>query len=315
MSQSSSEVLQSRPLEPVQCPCCQSEQTRLSFEKTGVDYYECRRCGATFVFPRPDDKTLQQHYEDYGRRYFSLEGVKNFLLSADHYRREVGLLKRTTKAGRLLDVGCSVGGFVKAAAELGYEAEGIDISAASVAVGQKAGLKIRAGDFLRCDFPNKFDVITLWATLEHLPEPNRYLVRARELLQPGGVLLASVPNYSGITQRLIGRKNRYVGIDHLNYWTARGFSAYLRRFDFEVLETLTFGFNPVIVLKDALNRGQGCDCEVMAAELMSSARWRIGWVGRAHRIVGGLLNVGLLGDTVAVSARYGGLDRSSATTC
>ena len=33
------------------------------------------------------------------------------------------------------------------------------------------------------------------------------------MLRPGGVLLASVPNYSGITQRLIGKKDRYVGID------------------------------------------------------------------------------------------------------
>jgi len=99
---------------------------------------------------------------------------------------------------------------VGAARTLGYTAEGIDISPASVAVGQRLGLKIQAGDFLYTEFATRFDVITLWATLEHLPDPNRYVKRAREHPRPGGVLLASVPNFGGITQRLIGTRDRYV---------------------------------------------------------------------------------------------------------
>src|SRR5437667_421290 len=80
------------------------------------------------VFPWPDDRTLQNHYDDYGRRYYSLDGLQDFLLSSKHYYRELALLLRRTKPGTLLDVGCSVGGFVQAAGELGYRAEGIEVS-------------------------------------------------------------------------------------------------------------------------------------------------------------------------------------------
>ena len=283
------------------CPCCKSGQVSLSFQKDQVNYYSCRSCGFTFVFPCPDDKALQKHYDDYGQQYYSLDGLKDFPLSPKHCRREIALLLRATRAGSLLDVGCSVGGFVKAAGELGYAAEGIDISPSSVAVGQKVGLKIRAGDFLSADFPAKFDVITLWATLEHLPEPSRYVRRARVLLRPGGVLLAWVPNFSGITQRLIGTKDRYVGIDHVNYWTARGFAAYLSRFGFEILETVTFGFNPITRMNDWMNRKQPFDCKDMAADQMRSAAFKETWIARAHSAAEKLLNVGLLGDTVAVA--------------
>jgi 2-polyprenyl-3-methyl-5-hydroxy-6-metoxy-1,4-benzoquinol methylase len=275
----------------------------MSFEKYQVNYYTCRSCGFTFIFPCPDDKTLQRHYEDYGQQYYSLDGLKDFLLSPKHCRREIALLLRATKAGSLLDVGCSVGGFVKAAGELGYTAEGIDISPSSVAVGQKVGLKIRAGDFLSADFPAKFDVITLWATLEHLPEPTRYVRRARELLRPNGVLLASVPNFSGITQRLIGKKDRYVGIDHVNYWTARGFAAYFSRFGFEIFETVTFGFNPITLMNDWLNRSKAFECKDMAAGQMRSASLKDTWIAHAHGVAEKVLNVGLLGDSVAVAGR------------
>ncbi len=287
------------------CPCCESEEVSLSFEKDQVNYYTCRSCKFTFIFPCPDDEALWKHYDDAGRQYYSTEGLKDFLLSPKHYRREIALLSRTTRAGTLLDVGCSVGGFVNAASELGDVAEGIDISPSSVAVGQKLGLKIRAGDFLSADFRAKFDVITLWATLEHLPEPNRYVRRARELLRPGGVLLGSVPNFSGITQRLIGTKDRYVGIDHVNYWTAQGFAAYFRRFGFEIMETVTFAFNPITLVNDWRNR-KPFDCKDMAADQIRSAALKETWIAQAQRVVEKLLNLGLLGDSVAVAARVPG---------
>jgi 2-polyprenyl-3-methyl-5-hydroxy-6-metoxy-1,4-benzoquinol methylase len=286
-----------------QCPCCESKQVTCSFQKKQVDYYTCGSCRFTFIFPWPDDKALKNMYDDYGHRYYSVEGLKDFLLSPKHYSREIGLLRRTTRVGRLLDVGCSVGGFVGAAKELGYGAEGIDISPSSVAVGQRAGLEIRAGDFLCAGFPAKFDVITMWATLEHLADPNRYLKRARECVRPGGVLLASVPNFSGITQRLIGTKDRYVGIDHLNYWTARGFSSYLHRFGFEVVEIVTYGFNPVTLMTDWVDGKKNVDCERMAVEQKRSASAKDTWLAYAHRFAEKVLNLGLLGDCVAVAAR------------
>ncbi len=285
------------------CPCCDSKEVALSFQKGHVDYHVCRTCGFTFVFPWPDDGTLQNHYDDYGRQYYSIEGLKDFLLSPKHCHREIALLLRATRPGTLLDVGCSVGGFVRAVSEFGYAAEGIDISLSSVAVGKERGLKIQAGDFLHARFATQFDVITMWATLEHLPDPNRYVRRARELLRPGGMLLASVPNFSGITHRLIGARDRYVGIDHLNYWTAGGFASYLTRFGFEIAETVTFGFNPITLLKDWMNRGQSLSREQLAVEAKRNASFKDTWIAHAHGVVEKLLNLGLLGDVVAVAGR------------
>src|ERR1700735_732478 len=102
------------------CPCCQSEEVGPLFCKDEIDYYLCRACRFTFIFPWPDDQTLQNHYSDYGRRYYSRDGLKEFLLSSNHYHRELELLSRTAKLPcSVLDVGCSVGGFVRVAGARG----------------------------------------------------------------------------------------------------------------------------------------------------------------------------------------------------
>src|ERR1700693_263235 len=145
----------------------------------------------------------------------------DFALSPTKSWREIRFVGRFASRGTLLDVGCSTGSFVKAARAKGFDAEGVDISAPAVQFGQKMGIPLHVLDILR-ESPRKlYDLVTMWAILEHLPDPRHYLRRARDLLKPGGLLFISVPNYAGISQSLLGKRDRYVGPDHLNYFTPR----------------------------------------------------------------------------------------------
>jgi SAM-dependent methyltransferase len=47
----------------------------------------------------------------------------------------------------------------------------------------------------------RFDVITFWDVLEHLPDPRGALEAAGRLLRPGGVVLLSLPNFSSYQAR------------------------------------------------------------------------------------------------------------------
>ncbi len=290
------------PSQAAVCPCCESVTGRLAFEKRGHAYYACSNCSVTFIYPRPQEEELRERYADYGERYYSRDGIKEYLLSPAKYLREIELLRQTTQIGRLLDVGCSVGGFVKAARELGYEAEGIDVSESSVRVGRAMGLPLRAGNFLQEEIQQRCGVVSMWATLEHLPNPNVFVRRARELLHPGGVLLASVPNYSGITQRLIGAKDRYVGGDHLNYWTASGFPEYLRRMGFEVVTARTFAFNPILLWQDWRHPDRSMECEDIAETQEFTAALKTSPLSYLHRFGERVLDLCALGDVVAVAA-------------
>jgi SAM-dependent methyltransferase len=107
------------------------------------------------------------------------------------------------------------------------------------------------GDFIAHGFPAaSYDIVTLWATLEHLPAPGAFLEEACRVLRPGGVLALSVPNHGSATQRLLGRRNRYVGADHLNYFTPLSLKKLVERHGFRTELMLTRKVNPFIVYQD-----------------------------------------------------------------
>ncbi len=184
------------------CPLCAQGAAR-SFSKFGRDYYRCA-CGFVFIWARPTAEQLEALYRRHGEEYWTTQGMVSFAFSPTKSRREMASGRRFVSGGRLLDIGCSTGSFVKAATDAGFDAEGMDISRPAVDVGRSRGLKLRVANVLRDTVTGEYDIVTLWATLEYLPEPRECLHRARRCLRPGGLLFVSVPNHSGITQRLIG---------------------------------------------------------------------------------------------------------------
>ena len=236
----------------VPCPVCGSSPAdhKFLFEKQAVQFWRCARCGFEFVNPRPSEEWLAAQYDFYGTHVFLDERRLRTDFDSAHFDVEWQLIGN--RRGTLLDVGCSTGAFVKLALQSGFEAEGIDLSEPATNFGRtQLGLPLRCGDFAAHVFPEaSFDVVTLWATLEHLPDPGVFLAEAHRVLRPSGTLVLTVPNHDSATQRLLGRRNRYVGADHLNYFTARTLARLVQRHGFHPEAVLTRKFNPFIVYKD-----------------------------------------------------------------
>jgi len=132
--------------------------------------------------------------------------------------------------GRLLDVGCGVGFFVKVARDVGWDAHGSEISPIAVRIGrEQLGLaQLHVGRIQDAGFAqSSFDVITLWDVIEHIPDPVSLLIELRRLLRVGGLLFVQTPNISfqllrARALRLLGSdesRNTLEVKDHLNDFT------------------------------------------------------------------------------------------------
>jgi SAM-dependent methyltransferase len=77
------------------------------------------------------------------------------------------------------------------------------------------------------------DGITMWHSLEHVPDPAATLALARRLLRPGGVLYVCVPNLDSMQAGIGGTRWCYVDIPHhVTHFTLKGLEATMRRAGF-----------------------------------------------------------------------------------
>lgn len=154
-------------LQILKCPECGLYQKGTSL--VGVDY-------------------ASDYHEGYDRRRASKVRTAQVRLSR---------LTRLTgpASGRLLDVGCSVGCTLEAAARMGWEAVGTDVSTDAVATCQQHGFEALEYDGESLPFPDShFDVITSWHVIEHVRDVRDTLAEWHRVLRPGGWVMIETPN-------------------------------------------------------------------------------------------------------------------------
>jgi 2-polyprenyl-3-methyl-5-hydroxy-6-metoxy-1,4-benzoquinol methylase len=106
----------------------------------------------------------------------------------------------------ILDIGCGTGDFLTLGNNL-YNVIGVEPNESAKAIAEKKGLQIYST--LDEVLEKKFDVITLWHVLEHVPNYDEYLIKIKSMLNNDGILIIAVPNYNSFDAKYYD-----------NYWAA-----------------------------------------------------------------------------------------------
>ncbi len=202
--------------------------------------YRCAGCQTAFVSPTPSDEALARYYDTYhlgdvdGGIYDSVEAR----MQAD-FPAKLDLVRRETAGapGRLLDVGCGKGFFVKCARDAGIDAHGCDLSATGTEYARSV-LKVPAHTGLLKDLKptvGQFDTATFWATIEHVPDPVATLHDIADVLKPGGRLFMDTGIGADWLDRLLpGLTQWYDPPQHLWVFSAAGLRRATERAGFTV---------------------------------------------------------------------------------
>jgi SAM-dependent methyltransferase len=184
------------------------------YRRNGFTLVRCPGCGLVFQDPQPsDDELARTYYHDAEWTRAQLGPMRDVLIN--RARSQLEMLDRVgvrAHGQRLLDVGCAAGAFMTLAEQAGWQATGVELGETTAEAARSQGLDVRTGT-LRDAFAqlerSSFEAVTFWDVLEHVRDPRDELALARELLRPGGVIAATMPNVSGLyprcTYRLIAR--------------------------------------------------------------------------------------------------------------
>lgn len=124
---------------------------------------------------KENDETYQEHIERYR---FACHYVKNLVV---------------------LDAACGVGFGARMMSEFAKQVYAVDISRESIEYAKEKysnkNITFEQMDVVQIRYPDRFfDVVVSFETVEHVPEPEKFLSEIQRVLKPDGLLIISTPN-------------------------------------------------------------------------------------------------------------------------
>jgi 2-polyprenyl-3-methyl-5-hydroxy-6-metoxy-1,4-benzoquinol methylase len=172
----------------------------------------CTHCGLLFVANPPAD--LSRYYtSDYHQQVHVTDDMRD---PRGQYRYRLGIVRKFKTSGSLLEIGPSKGMFSWLAKLSGFDVSAIEMDADCVNF-LRNQLQIPT---VHSDHPEnvlggdekQYDIICLWHSLEHIPEPWRVLEQCILHLAPDGILVVATPNPDALQARVMGSQWMHIDL-------------------------------------------------------------------------------------------------------
>ena len=190
--------------------------------------YQCSGCGLVQY-----DGPLVPYYREVIRSSKLSEPMMNFRRS--QFQSVVDTVDGA--ASSVFELGCGDGEYLDIFRELGLETAGIEGSVTLSQRGRDKGHDVTTGFLTETDMPSalseRFDIVSSFNFIEHLPDPLASLRELAGFLRPGGAALLEVPNYDMISEFHLF--NEFIP-DHRFYFTQETFGALLSQAGFQIIE-------------------------------------------------------------------------------
>lgn len=217
---------------------------------------KCLRCGIVFnSLHRPlaynDGYFIEDYRAQYGKTYEE-DFDTIYRMSLLRLQKISSLLKSASapRSPSLLDIGCALGFFMKAASDRGFRVRGVEISPYGAAYCRdKFGMEVFQGPFDAFTAEDSFDVITAWYFLEHCADPVQAVEKISAMLCNGGIFAFSAPSIFGPQFRL--HREAWTGahpVDHRIDLSPRSARAFLKRHGFRRIVIKPGGIHPERVM-------------------------------------------------------------------
>lgn len=174
----------------VVCPICRAKQSEIIWKEQSFPVLLCNECDCVFAENRNVNVNGIYNYKYLMDSYIRYSGVRT-----NRFKEELGGIADILPPGRLLDVGCGVGLFLKVAKEVGWSVYGIEPSSAARSIAEReVGKNTVVPSFEHIESGESFNLITFWDSLAHVPNPVEMLYNSRSRMDNNGLLVIKTPN-------------------------------------------------------------------------------------------------------------------------
>jgi SAM-dependent methyltransferase len=160
----------------------------------------CRRCGFVFNGKVSDESFIRNYY------------LKTTIDIAPNYnsKSRLALIKRfVTPGSKIVEFGSRRGEFSKLLEKNNYHVTEIECNDTII--------------------NNNYDCALAYYVLEHVIDPNSFILKMRSSLKDGGIIIVEVPNFHNFTEESFF-------LEHMNHFTIPHLTTFLTMRDFQILK-------------------------------------------------------------------------------
>lgn len=214
--------------EIVDCPLCSNSRYSVLFTKNGFDFVRCVECSHVYVNPQFEEGKVVSDYDgdlksnDLGIDFVS--SGKQREVRGRLFQDFLDKVQKEIPSGKILDIGCSIGQFLKMAVDRGFEAQGLELNEKAAHFAEENyGVKVHRKLLEECSFKDgSFDVVSMFGVIEHLVHPKQVMEDVFRILRPGGLFIGICPNVQSLVCMILHELSRtFTGRLHLSYFSEK----------------------------------------------------------------------------------------------
>jgi SAM-dependent methyltransferase len=202
-------------------------------------YYICPHCSSYVLDPLPSSDDLKKIYES--GDYF-VDGYIGYFESTDiqikNFSQYIKTFSSVIKKNALIaEIGSGSGDFIRSMHNHGFNnVVGYELNPHAREMAKAAGLNIKPQDEFFQNAGPKIDLLCMFDVIEHIPDPEDFLVHCKDILAPDGLIAMVTGNIGSITSRLLGKMWWFLTPpDHCIIYTKDSMRTMLQRLDYEVV--------------------------------------------------------------------------------
>jgi 2-polyprenyl-3-methyl-5-hydroxy-6-metoxy-1,4-benzoquinol methylase len=203
------------------CDICGSDNPRFLLKSARLDgpLVECGTCGFRYVGDRtlglafgsesPEMTAAKVCEANTEFRHLPLE--EEHRLAALNAQWRLELVRAIKPSGKLLEVGCARGDFMRVAREY-FEVSGVEPNGELAAVSRQIAPVHQ--DIIERTPWSGFDVVASFHVIEHVSSPRSFVRAAAEKLRSGGLMVIETPNIDSLPYRILKSRWRQFIPEH-----------------------------------------------------------------------------------------------------
>ena len=269
----------------VACPACGISRSKVIFKKGGFIFDICEECDTVFVNPRPSFGMLKEFYassksiKHWNDKIFSVsEDSRRDQIFSQRAKRIASLCgEYGTRIKILIDVGAGFGTFCEEVKKLAIFERiiAVEPSRDLAATCRRKGIEVIEKPIEEVKLEGA-DVITCFELIEHLYDPQSFIMACGKALSREGLLILTTPNIKGFDLSLLSKVSDNIAApNHLNYFHPGSIQRLLECRGFKVTALLTPGKLDAEIVRKKILSGEFDTSNCNFLKYILIERWNI----------------------------------------